>query len=331
MKKCLALIMAMILALAASACAEGVLTVAKESFHVISSSSSFTGYLFVKVENTGDAPIKIDQASLEIYDAEGNSLASTTSLWRFAEYLQPGEYTYGYFNPRIEGIETADEVASYAVNITGKELANRYTFRLPVETTLELGVVEGSMNRDYITTTLTNDADQTVYDIVVMRVLLDDAGNILYLDSDNMYSYKGLTPGSSIVVRRTLATNFKDYFEEKGIVPTQVDTIGYAYGMDQTTYTRGGAPAETSAEGEPAQAATETYATLQKGSKGDDVKALQQRLKDLGYLTGSVDGNFGKGTAGAVSAFQQKAGLTANGVADDATQKALFADDAPAA
>lgn len=73
----------------------------------------------------------------------------------------------------------------------------------------------------------------------------------------------------------------------------------------------------------------EVNETLQKGSKGDEVKKLQQRLKDLNYLSGSVDGDYGNGTASAVSAFQQEAGLTVNGIADEATQKALFANDAP--
>ena len=259
-------------------------------------------------------------------------LASSTSLWRFAEYLQPGETTYAYMNPSIKDIESADVVADYALEITGRELTNRVTFRLPVETVYEPDVEEGSWTNDYITTTLTNDADQTVFDIVVVRVLLDGAGNILYLDSDNMYSTKGLTPGSSIVVRRAVSNNFRDYFAEKGYKPVAVDSIGYAYGMDETTYTRGGAGAaepEAAPEPEAKPEAAPAYAALQKGSKGDDVRALQQRLKDLGYLQGGVDGDFGKGTAGAVSAFQKKAGLPENGVADDATQKALFADDAP--
>ena len=86
--------------------------------------------------------------------------------------------------------------------------------------------------------------------------------------------------------------------------------------------------AELGGEVAPAEEAPE-YPTLQKGSKGDDVKKLQQRLKDLNYLSGSVDGSYGNGTAGAVSSFQQEAGLEATGIADEATQKALFADDAP--
>ena len=73
------------------------------------------------------------------------------------------------------------------------------------------------------------------------------------------------------------------------------------------------------------------YPTLEKGSKGEEVKKLQQRLKDLNYLSGGIDGSYGNGTASAISLFQQEAGLTANGIADSETQKALFADDAPKA
>lgn len=71
--------------------------------------------------------------------------------------------------------------------------------------------------------------------------------------------------------------------------------------------------------------------TLQKGSKGDAVKELQLRLIELNYLSGSADGDFGGKTKSAVELFQKDAGLTVNGIADAATQEALFADDAPVA
>lgn len=91
------------------------------------------------------------------------------------------------------------------------------------------------------------------------------------------------------------------------------------------------AQAELEKRGGKSEEATieEGVPTLEKGSKGDDVKKLQQRLKDLNYLSGGVDGSYGNGTASAVSAFQKEAGLPETGIADEATQKSLFADDAP--
>ena len=58
---------------------------------------------------------------------------------------------------------------------------------------------------------------------------------------------------------------------------------------------------------------------LTVGAKGEDVKKCQQRLKDLGYLNGKVDGQFGGGTKRAVIAFQRRNGLTTDGVAGQDT------------
>ena len=63
--------------------------------------------------------------------------------------------------------------------------------------------------------------------------------------------------------------------------------------------------------------------TLRKGSSGDSVKTLQQKLKNWGYYGGSVDGVFGSGTEQAVRYFQSRNGLTADGVVGSATAAAL--------
>lgn len=65
-------------------------------------------------------------------------------------------------------------------------------------------------------------------------------------------------------------------------------------------------------------------AVLRQGSKGDNVRVVQQRLSDLGYSLG-VDGNFGPGTAKAVVAFQQKQNLGNDGIVGPNTWKALWA------
>jgi len=59
------------------------------------------------------------------------------------------------------------------------------------------------------------------------------------------------------------------------------------------------------------------------GDRGEDVRALQQRLKDYGYYNGSVDGIYGQGTYEAVRRFQLDNALTADGIAGDATISAL--------
>lgn len=52
---------------------------------------------------------------------------------------------------------------------------------------------------------------------------------------------------------------------------------------------------------------------LRSGAQGEAVWQLQERLQALGYLTGSVDGQFGPATKEAVQLLQRQHGLTADG------------------
>jgi len=72
------------------------------------------------------------------------------------------------------------------------------------------------------------------------------------------------------------------------------------------------------------KAAEILYTALEKGSKGDDVKTLQQALIDQGYLSGKADGDFGNKTVQAVKAAQKAFGMEETGIADDAFQKKLY-------
>lgn len=63
--------------------------------------------------------------------------------------------------------------------------------------------------------------------------------------------------------------------------------------------------------------------SLKQGDHGEDVKALQRFLKAAGYTKNNPDGDYGPGTAKAVSAFQLKAGLDITGEADHKTIKAV--------
>ena len=73
---------------------------------------------------------------------------------------------------------------------------------------------------------------------------------------------------------------------------------------------------------------TPTPCILQKNSIGLEVKQLQQRLKDLGYYSGDVDGQYGTGTQTAVTAFQAQHGLKADGVAGEQTLAILYSESA---
>lgn len=65
------------------------------------------------------------------------------------------------------------------------------------------------------------------------------------------------------------------------------------------------------------------YAPLAYGAQGESVSDIQERLKDLGYYTGKVSGNFLDGTRAAVRKFQKEYGLPETGEVDAATAAQL--------
>ena len=77
------------------------------------------------------------------------------------------------------------------------------------------------------------------------------------------------------------------------------------------------------ASGTAAPARTYKESTLYNGCSGEEVRAMQQELIDLGYLEGTADGRFGDKTEEAVRAFQRKNGLTPDGLAGTKTRSAL--------
>ena len=67
----------------------------------------------------------------------------------------------------------------------------------------------------------------------------------------------------------------------------------------------------------------EVQALSKYGSRGEEVKQIQTKLKRWGYYSGSVDGIYGSQTLAAVKLFQKKNGLTVDGIAGTKTLQAM--------
>ena len=68
---------------------------------------------------------------------------------------------------------------------------------------------------------------------------------------------------------------------------------------------------------------TPTPKSMRLGFQGESVRTVQRKLKELGYYTGSIDGDFGAETEKAVKAFQKANGLSADGKVGEQTLKKL--------
>ncbi len=67
----------------------------------------------------------------------------------------------------------------------------------------------------------------------------------------------------------------------------------------------------------------EVFALSKYGSRGEEVRTIQTKLKRWGYYKGNVDGIYGSQTLEAVKYFQRKNGLTVDGIAGTNTLKAM--------
>jgi len=176
-------------------------------------------------------------------------------------------------------------------------------------------------------------------------------------------SIKTLAPVSGVIVRlnnkgelvRTLQTRLQELGYYAGSISGTYDKAtqaavktfqkkhgikadGIAGGETQAMLMGAGAMSAT-ATATPKPTATPTPAptfqipteTVRKGSSGQNAKLVQQRLKDLGYLTGKVDGEFGTASVTALKTFQSRHGLEADGAAGKSTYQLLFSHKALAA
>ena len=224
MKKIVALLL--VLALCGgcmTAMAAGKLSVTQENSHYIDSYGKYF-YTFAKVENVGDKAIKVNAGVLEVYNADGDAITSSDWINAYACYLEPGEYTYVRVYESIDDDQVPDD---YSLTLTGKadkDYANR---RFAAETKLELDVDEGWLTRNYMYATVTNTTDDVLYGLSVVMALLDAEGNILYVESDDLYNDRGLMPGSTMVFRKDISSSFMEYFGLNNLTPVSVDAIAY--------------------------------------------------------------------------------------------------------
>ena len=114
-----------------------------------------------------------------------------------------------------------------------------------------------------------------------------------------------------------------------GELPAIVDALLPTVEPAPTPYTANSAIDDTLLAFVDGERSFEVYfRTVQSGDQNEDVYRVQIRLKQLNYLYDSPDGAFGANTQLALKYFQRKHGLTESGIADEATQRALFSSSA---
>ena len=148
-------------------------------------------------------------------------------------------------------------------------------------------------------------------------------GELIFYDwqDDGKGDNKGYTNHVGIVekvVGNTITViegNYKNAVTRRNIAVNGLYIRGYAvpkYDKETTT--------------EPVKESTVSVElnVLRKGSKGEQVKALQRNLQSMGYDLGPVDGDFGSKTDAAVRAYQKNKSLVVDGIVGQQTWNKLL-------
>lgn len=139
-------------------------------------------------------------------------------------------------------------------------------------------------------------------------------GIVYAVDNARVYTIEGNTSSASGVVDNGGGVFKKSYSRYS----TNISGYGRPYYDEETT------KEETTKE----EATVNILLNeLKKGSEGDQVKALQRMLRDMGYNIGTlnpIDGDFGPKTDAAVRAYQKKYSLYIDGIVGEETWTKLL-------
>ena len=148
----------------------------------------------------------------------------------------------------------------------------------------------------------------------------------------NACAWTGTVTASSLNVRKSNSTDSKVVATlKKGTSVEVISTKGSWYkikaggktGYAAKKYIAKGSSGTSSSSSKSSSSSSSGSGTCSVGDQGDAVKAVQKKLKNLGYYSGSIDGDYGNGTKKAVLAFQKANGLKQTGNVNSATLKKL--------
>ena len=126
--------------------------------------------------------------------------------------------------------------------------------------------------------------------------------------------------------------NYYYYEDGEYIVNTSRTIDGTTYYFDSKGHS-GTTPSDISSDDDSSSkkkkpSSDSSSSFYRRGSQGKDVEKIQERLAEVGFYDGAVDGIFGKATEQAYRAFQEAAGVMVDGISGT-DREILYSDDAP--
>lgn len=224
MKKFAAMILALCLTLSCTAAfAAGKLEVTQENYVPVEFYSSFMGFLFAEVTNTGDSNVEFNDGVVEVLNEDGDVVEIDNIYSAYPYILAPGETGYVMNTTYANDAQSVSDIADHTLTITGKTSKEDAFARLDVDAKIE-AYDTWSSTYYRVTFTITNNTDATVYDTKLVAGVYDADGKLIYAGTDTLYNV-GIPAGTTVEARVDVDSSVSDYWLKNDIVPVSVNSI----------------------------------------------------------------------------------------------------------
>ncbi len=272
-------------------------------------------------------------------NASGQAVKVTTSAGRLYAMHLDGSDDMQQFDQGVSNLAVYDNYVyfhnyndNYVVDGSPDAWLDGKLYRLNVQTN-QYQLLRDSYDWNYRPV----DMGLVIYQERALTLFTQDGANPVLLYDPDPYNYIALLDDCAIVYEYNLQKLTRVPYDQTGAVQlwngpfVTTGTPGDVISATATPIPGGdttGTTPTTAPNATVAPATGTNNGTLVYGSTGEEVRAMQKRLKELGYLK-SADGIFGDRTLTAVKQFQRAAGLTVDGVAGKNTLSRLNRSDAP--
>ena len=207
---------------------EATITFDKSTFKVTESYSGYRGTYIARIRNENDYPLFVTGGSMQVFDAEGKQVAEATYLSRSgSKYLEPGETSFVSMYVDLEN----DGEYTFQASVETKTESYRSTDFAVTASDPAFVKVEGEYNSDLMKVTVTNEADVPLGGIQAILVLVDADGNLLDVDTEDLYRNE-LGAHSSITLVSSVDDRVKKYYEANGLEPVAVEAYAWVENDD---------------------------------------------------------------------------------------------------
>lgn len=196
----------------------------KETTYAVESYDGYEYYYVAFVKNVTDEAVNVRDATMTLFDAEGNEIGKANYLSDIGStYLDPEEITAVMFRIDIDDpskiadkkiLYNTEKNASYGKDSTFEVASSEYM------------KVDSKYEDDGMHALITNTEEKDIKNLSVALVLVDKDGNPLYMRSSTTFDI-ALLPGSSIRFEERADRDIVDVLTANGMEPVGVEAMAY--------------------------------------------------------------------------------------------------------